>query len=78
MTLGRFKVRNTNNLTTEQVKGIPFEYKVDDNNPILIGFMTYADEEYIYGEFEHNTPEDILLVFEPNKSTVITFDGIKN
>ena len=67
-----FKIKNINNLTTEQVKGKPFKYIVD--KPVFIGTMTHADEEYLYGTFEHNGNEDILLIFTPNESTVFSME----
>lgn len=71
---GEFKIRNTNNLTTEQVKDVPFKYMIGSNHPLFMGTMTHADEEYLYGVFEHNSKEDIMFVFTPNESTIFTME----
>lgn len=47
MANGKFKIKNIDNLTTEQVKGKLFHYK-NDFTPI--GTLTHADEDYLYGE----------------------------
>ena len=56
---GEFKVRNIDKLTTEQVKGVPLNYKENRCTPMLLGTMTHADENYLYGEFTH-TGEDYI------------------
>ncbi len=59
---GEFKVRNINKLTTEQVKGVPLNYKEGGfRTPILLGTVTCADENYLYGEFTH-TGEDYIRI----------------
>lgn len=58
---GEFKVRNINKLTTEQVKGLPLNYKEDDNNLGVLGIMTHADENYLYGKFTHTGEEYVRI-----------------
>lgn len=58
---GEFKVRNIDKLTTEQVKGVPLNYIENHCVPVLLGIVTYADENYLYGEFTH-TGEDYLRI----------------
>lgn len=71
---GEFKIKNTNNWTTEQVKDTPFKYIVDGGQPTFIGTITHADEEYLYGNFHHNSDKDIMLVFTPNESTIFSME----
>ena len=54
------RIVNKYNLTTEQVKGKPVEYKVDKNEAIPLGVLTHADENYLYVDFNGN--EDLLIV----------------
>ena len=68
-----FKIRNINNLTTEQIKNKPFKYIVGEQISFL-GTLTHADEEYIYGIFVHNGKKDILIVFTPNESTIFSME----
>ena len=59
---GKFKVRNIHNLTTEQVKDKPVSFKTGSGD-VPFGFITCADEDYLYGEFEHSGDDDILIEF---------------
>lgn len=58
---GEFKVRNINKLITEQVKGVPLNYKENGCIPRMLGTITCADEDYLYGEFAH-TGEDYIRI----------------
>lgn len=64
MANGKFKIRNTDNLTTEQVKGYPCNYQINGERFIPIGISTHADENYIYGKFEHNGDDELLIVID--------------
>lgn len=70
---GKFKVRNVDKLTTEQIKGVPLNYKVDFYHPVLLGTMTYADEDYLYGEFTHIGEDDIYIEVGCKKEN---YDGV--
>ena len=63
------KIQNKYNLTTEQVKGKPVEYKVGINEPIPFGVLTHADENYLY--VDCNGSEDILIEFSDSVSMEI-------
>ena len=58
---GEFKVRNINKLTTEQIKGVPLNYKENGCIPKMLGTLICADEDYLYGEFTH-TGEDYIRI----------------
>ena len=70
---GKFKVRNVDKLTTEQVKGVPLNYKIDTYHPVLLGTMTYADEDYLYGEFTHTGEDDVYIEVGCEKEN---YDGV--
>lgn len=61
MAKGEVKIKNIDGLTTEQVKGKPINYRFSNNNPIFLGTMIHADEDYIYGEFIHTDENDIYI-----------------
>lgn len=63
MAKGEFKIRNIYGFTTGQVKGKAVNYGFSNYDPIFIGTLTYADEEYIYGEFIHTGKNDIYIDF---------------
>lgn len=65
------KIKNEYNLTTEQVRGIPVEYRQDDNEPISLGTFTHADENYLYATYNGN--EDLIIEF--NKSVSMELRG---
>lgn len=60
------RIKNKYNLTTENVKGKPVEYRQDNYEPIPIGFITHADEEYLY--IDYNGDEDLLIEFSDDVS----------
>lgn len=63
MAKGEVKIKNIDGLTTEQVKGKPINYGFSNCNPIFLGTMTHADEDYIYGEFIHTGENDMYINF---------------
>ena len=65
MKKGEFKVKNIYNLTTEEVKDeiVYYRYLNETSDPIAI--LTHADEDYIYGYFEHNQDYDMLIEGNP-------------
>ena len=70
---GKFKVKNIHNLTTEQIKDTPVSFKVGSGY-VPLGFMTYADEDYLYGEFEHSGDNDMFIEFFPNEETIFSME----
>lgn len=67
---GVFQVRNTDNLTTKQVKGKPFKY-----NNVIWGTITHADEDYIYGEFEHDGDGELVINLYNNEKCSMEIRG---
>ena len=55
------KIKNKYNLAAENVKGKPVEYRQDNYEPIPLGVITHADEEYLY--IDCNGGEDVLVEF---------------
>lgn len=65
MAIVSFKIRNTDNLTTEQVRGQPMSYRLCGYNPVYLGTASYADENYIYGEaIFDNVDNDMVICFD--------------
>lgn len=58
---GIFKIKNIDNFTTEQVKGKPLRYRGNSNDFIPMGIITHADENYLYGEFEHSGDGELVI-----------------
>ena len=58
---GTFTVRNIDGLTTEQVKGKPLRYKINNGEYIPMGILTHTDNDYMYGEFEHSEDGDLVI-----------------
>ena len=77
---GSFKIKNIYNFTTEQIKGTPLKYGFESNGMYpFLGYMTHADKDYLYGEFEHN--EDMNVMIEFNHDGLFTMeidDNINN
>lgn len=73
MSNGKFKVRNIDKLTTEQVKGVALNYRQNRCTPMLLGTMTYADDDYLYGEFTHTGENDIYIEIGCEKEN---YDGV--
>jgi hypothetical protein len=61
---GEFKFKNTDNLTTELIKDFPVHMKIN-GQLILVGTLTHADNDYVYGVFNHNGEENIAVEFNP-------------
>ena len=61
---GEFKFKNTDNLTTELIKDFPVHMKID-GRLLLVGTLTHADNDYVYGVFKHNEEENIMIEFNP-------------
>lgn len=61
---GEFKFKNTDNLTTELIKDFPVHMKIN-GQLILVGTLTHADNDYVYGVFNHNREENIAVEFNP-------------
>lgn len=61
---GEFKFKNTDNLTTELIKDFPVHMKIN-GQLILVGTLTHADDDYVYGVFEYNREEIIKIEFNP-------------
>ena len=66
------RIKNTYNLTTEQVKNVPVEYKMDDKEPIPLGILTHADENYLYTNLDIN--EDLIIEFSKSTSMELRSD----
>ena len=66
------KIKNKYNLTIEQVKGKPIEYKQDDNEPIPLGVLTHADADYLYATY--NGDEDLIIDFSKDVSMELRGD----
>ena len=66
----KFKFKNGHNWTTEDVKGVP----VKGDIPYFVGTMTHADSDYLYGEFEHNGEENVLIEFYPNTKVIFSME----
>lgn len=64
------RIKNIYNLTTEQVKGKPVEYRVDSHEPIPLGVLTRADEDYLYIDYYDGT-EDLIIEFSKDVSMEI-------
>lgn len=65
MNKGKFKVKNVYNLTTEDVKDKVVYYRYLNSTFEPIAILTHADEDYIYGYFEHNQDYDMLIEGNP-------------
>lgn len=70
--MGVIKIKNKYNFTTEQIKGIPVEYKQDSNEPIAFGVATHADENYIY--VNCGGDKDFLIEFHNDVSVELRSD----
>lgn len=70
MAKGIFTVRNIDNLTTEQVKGKPLKY----GNTIW-GTISHADEDYLYGEFEHDGEGELVVNLYNNEKCSMEIRG---
>lgn len=70
---GKFKVRNIHNLTAEQVKDKPVSFRTYGGD-VPLGSITSADEDYLYGEFEHSSNDDVFIEFFPNKETIFSME----
>ena len=56
---GEFRIRNTNNLTAEEIIGLDVSVKCENGNIIPIGMVSKADEKYIYIEVGCNNNIEI-------------------
>ena len=70
-----FRFKNTYNFTTEQIKNRPLKYMIGEHTPMIIGHLTYADKDYIYGEFLYNREEDLLINFRDISSYEIKYES---
>lgn len=70
--MGVIKIKNKYNFTTEQIRGIPIEYKQDSNEPVVLGIATHSDENYIYADCNGN--EDFLIEFHNDVSVELRSD----
>lgn len=70
MAKGQFKIKNIDNLTTEQVKGKPLNYQINNGEIVPMGIITHADENYVYGEFEHSGDGELIINFESEKCSM--------
>jgi hypothetical protein len=61
---GEFKFKNTDNLTTELIKDFPVHMKIN-GQLVLVGTLTHADNDYVYGVFNYNGEENIAVEFNP-------------
>ena len=69
--MGVIRIVNKYNLTTEQVKGKPVEYKQNNYEPIPLGVLTHADKDYLY--IDSNGGEDLVIEF--SKSVSMELEG---
>ena len=58
---GELRIKNTINMSKEDAIGQPVEMILKDNNPIPLGIITHADEDYLCIGFEHNNNEDVII-----------------
>lgn len=64
MGTSEFKFKNTDNLTTELIKDFPVHMKMNGQT-VLVGTLTHADNDYVYGVFEHNNEVYMKVEFNP-------------
>lgn len=46
-----------------------------EDGTMIVGHLTYADKDYIYGEFLYNREEDLLINFRDISSYEIKYES---
>lgn len=71
-----FKFKNIYNMTTEEVKDMPVNIKVDDEL-VLVGTLTCVVDDYVYGIFNHYGQDNIIVELNEGCSWSLEFNEEK-